>query len=481
VKNFFVFMMIAVMGLSFAACGRNETVAVAVVNDSIPVETIATEIGNIIVMGEYIGTVEPNQQVNVLPGIPGEVLSVYFGVGDIVEAGDILFTIDTTDIENNIATLEAQLAVQNATVNTAQTGVSLVEGSALQSQLLQASGGINQATAGINQAELAIQQAEQNVEQSQILFFQQKTAYDMAAQGLSDTTILFEAGVVARVAFEQAEAAYQNAAAALERAQSGYTMATIALSQAQQGLAQAQMGLEQALEGQRILAEDAPAENRQRALDGLAQAQAARNTILVNIEMARNRLDDASVRAPISGVIERRTVEPFGFASPQAPAFVISAQDSMMVSFRVPQNSFEYLSVGDEITLNTGTAEFTGAITEISTSVSAGGLLSIKANIPNPPANLLGGTLVRIFAEAQRAENVPIVPLGVVHYDRGVPYIFVEENGFARKVQIETGIFDALHMQILSGVNSNERIISTWSSRLSDGVEVEIRAGRDDS
>jgi len=458
-RKLFVLMVLAAVGLTFAACGRNETVAVAVERDSIPVETITPEIGGIVVMGEYIGTVEPNQQVNVLPGIPGEVVSVYFGVGDMVEAGDILFTIDATDIRNNIAALEAQLEVQNAMVSAAQTGVSLVEGSAMQSQLLQASGGINQAQAGISQA-------EQNVEQAQIGLSQAQMAYDMTAQSFSDTTILFEAGVVARVAYEQSEAAYLNASAALERAQSGYTMANIALSQAK-------MGLEQALEGQRILVEDAPAENRRRALDALTQAQAARNTILLNIELAQTRLEDASVRAPISGVIERRTVEPFGFANPQAPTFVISAQDSMMVSFRVPQHSFEYLAVGDDITLKTGNEDFTGAITEISTSVGAGGLLTIKANIPKPPTNLLGGTSVRIFAEAQRAENVPIVPLGVIHYDRGVPHVFVEENGFAKRIPVEVGIFNDQYIQILYGVNETDKIISTWSSRLADGVEVD--------
>jgi len=152
-----------------------------------------------------------------------------------------------------------------------------------------------------------------------------------------------------------------------------------------------------------------------------------------------------------------------------------------MVAFRVPQNSFEYLSVGDEITLKTSSEQFMGAITEISTSVNVGGLLSIRANIPDPPANLLGGTSVRIFAEAQRAENVPIVPLSVIHYDRGVPHVFVEENGVAKRIPVEAGIFDNKHIQILSDING--KIISTWSSRLTDGVEVEILngAGRDDS
>jgi len=411
-------------------------------------------------MGEYIGTVEPNQQVSVLPRIPGEVLSVYFNVGDRVQAGDILFTIDPTEIQNNITALEAQLAVQDATVRTAQTGVNLVDGSTMQSQLLQASG-------GINQAEAAIRQAEQNIEQSIIGVEQAQLGYDMAAQAYNDTAVLFEAGVVARVAYEQAEAGYANALAALERAQSGYALAQIALSQAH-------TALQQAIEGQRILAEDAPAENRRRAQDALAQAQAARHTILVNIDVAMDRLEDAIVTAPISGIIEARDVDEFSMASPQSSAFTIAAQDVMTVAFRVPRNSFEHLAIGDEITLVDNNIEQSGIITEISATVDAGGLIAVRANIPNPPASLLGGTTVRIFAEAQRAQSVLTVPLSAVHYDRGVPYVYINENGTARRIQVEVGIFDANVIQIISGISNTDHIINTWSARLADGVTIEV-------
>jgi hypothetical protein len=354
--------------------------------------------------------------------------------------------------------LEAQLEVQNAMVAAAQTGVALVDGSAMQSQLLQASGGINQARMGI-------QQAEENVEQALIGLSQAQMAYDMTAQAYADTAVLFEAGVVARVAYEQAEAAYLNALATLERAESGHSMATIALEQARMGLAQAE-------EGHRILMEDMPAENLQRARDGLAQAQAARNTILVNIDLAQERLEDAAVTAPIGGVIERRSVEPFGFANPQAPAFVISDHHTMMVSFSVPRSAFEFMAVGEEITLLSANEEFTGEITEISASVGSSGLISVRASIANPPQNLLAGTTVRIFAEAQRAENILILPLGAIHYDRGLPHVYLAEDGFARRVPVEVGIFDDSHIQILYGVSAYDNIISTWSSRLADGAEI---------
>ncbi|MCL1862394.1 MAG: efflux RND transporter periplasmic adaptor subunit [Defluviitaleaceae bacterium] len=458
-----LFLLPIVLIIAFTGCSANETVAAFVANDNVMVNTITPTRGNITVVGEYIGVIQPIQQVAVLPRLMGEVTGVYANVGDFVEEGDILFTIDTTELEINIAALEAQLDVQDATVRAAQTGVRLIDGSAMQSQVIQAQGGVAQAEAAVQQATLNVEQALLGIEQAQL-------GYDMAAQGLSDTTILFEAGIVTRNVFEQAEAGYANAAAGLERAQSSYALANI-------GLSQAELGHSQALEAQRILLEQAPEENRTRAQDGLAQAQAARNIIVVNLEAVQDRLNDATVRAPISGIIEMRNVEQFGFASPQAPAFLISEQNVMTVTFRVPRISAMYFNIGDALIVSDGGEEFGGAISEMSTMVDHGGLVTVTADIPNPPSSLLSGTNVRVFVDAQRADDTLIVPLGAIHHIAGVPHVYVADMGVARLTAVQTGIFNADYIQILSGVGADARIINTWSARLTDGVAIEVLRG----
>ena len=453
--------LVGALALPLAACGGNDAVATAVViPDEILVNTISPEVRDISITGEYIGVIEPNRQVAVLPRLPGEVQSVYFNVGDMVNAGDLLLTIDTTDLMANIAALEAQLAVQDATVQAAQTGLQLVDGSAMQSQLLAAEGGVAQAEAGIAQAEQNLEQAALGIEQAQM-------GYDMALQAYRDTTVLFNAGVVSRSTFEQAEAGYTNAAAALERALSGYTMAEI-------GLNQARLGHAQAAEGLRILQNEAAAENRRRAQDGVQQANAARNIIIVNLETTIDRLGDAQVRAPISGIIEMRNVDPFGFASPQAPAFLISEQDSMAVTFRVPRAAAAYLQIGDPVQVQDGGMLIPGTITELATMVDHSGLMTVSAGISNPPESLLSGTSVRVIVDTERADNVPVLPLVAIHHERGVPHVFVAENNIARLVAVETGIFDADYIQIVSGIDNNAQVITTWSSRLADGVAVEV-------
>ena len=438
------------------------------------VDTIKPEIGNITVICEYIGITEPSRQVSVYPKLAGEVLSVNFSVGDMVEAGDVLFTMNVTDILNNIKSLEAQLAIQDAAVNSAQTGVSLATGSAVQSQILSASGGVQQAEAAIRQAEQNAEQALLAIEQRELALQQAQMAYDAAVQNYDNALFVYELGEISKSSLEQAETACSNAEIAVNQAMSVLEQTKNSYETAVNGIAQAQQAYEQALEAQRIVSTQTPAENRRRAQDALDQAQAARDSLLVSIQTTSERLDDAVIRAPISGVIERRGIEPLNMASPQSPAFVISEKSSVTVSFRVPRSVVEHMEIGDSITLKDGDSDYAGTITEISPTANASGLFNIKARTAGAAANLPNGASVIVAATAQQAVNTPLVPLSAVHYENGVPFVFTAEDGFARKKQVEVGIFDTQNIQITAGVEMDSQIISTWSSRLSDGLEIVI-------
>ena len=478
IKTITICMIAALLVAGFAsACARSDSVSSdEVVRRDVTVETITPEMGSIIVPGEYIGTTEPNQRLMVYPKMPGEVLTVHFSVGDTVEEGDVLFTMNATDILNSIKSLEAQLAIQDATVNSAQTGVSLSGGSAVQGQILSASGGVQQAEAAVTQAGINAEQALLAVGQREMALEQATLAYDAALQSYNGALLFYELGDISKDTLDQAERGLANAeitvnqaVSVLEQTRNSYDLALTAVSQAQRGY-------EQALRALGVM-EQMPSENRQRAQDALAQAEAARDSLLVNIETAMERLDDVTIRAPISGVVDGRTIDPLSMASPQSPAFIISDTAVITVTFRIPRSSVEHLEVGGAITIQDRGSEYPGTIEEISTTVNAVGLFTIKAHVDGSAASIPGGSSVIVVATAQKAENVPIVPLSVVHYESGTPFVYLAENGFAKKVQVEIGVFDEQNIQILSGVEIGSQIISTWSSRLSDGVEL-VFAGR---
>jgi membrane fusion protein (multidrug efflux system) len=146
----------------------------------------------------------------------------------------------------------------------------------------------------------------------------------------------------------------------------------------------------------------------------------------------------------------------------------------MTVTFKVPKTSYAYMAFGDTVTLQENGSNYSASITEISTAVDASGLFTVKATIENPPATLHNGGTVKVIATTQKAIGVPVVPLNAVHYDNGIPYVYIADNGVAKKTQVEVGLHSAQYIHIISGADVTSPIINTWSTRLGDGMEIKL-------
>jgi hypothetical protein len=144
----------------------------------------------------------------------------------------------------------------------------------------------------------------------------------------------------------------------------------------------------------------------------------------------------------------------------------------MIVSFKIPRSSHAHMNIGDTVEVEDKGSVYTGTITEISTMVDQSGLFTVKATIPNPPADLYTGAAVKVSAHSEKAENIITLPINAIHYDNGKPFVYIAEDGQVKKVWIEVGIYDGQNIHVISGVRLADQIINTWSPRLGDGVEI---------
>ncbi len=78
------------------------------------VPSAPVELGNLIIMAEATGSVEPIRRVEVKSKASGEILRLYVDVGDRVEPGALLADIDPRDVRNGFEQAEADLDVAKA-------------------------------------------------------------------------------------------------------------------------------------------------------------------------------------------------------------------------------------------------------------------------------------------------------------------------------------------------------------------------------
>ena len=75
------------------------------------------------ITGDFIGTVSADSTVNVVSKLSGDVTNAYFEVGDYVNAGDLMFTIDDTSVRISMKQAQAALDSSRASLGSAQAGL----------------------------------------------------------------------------------------------------------------------------------------------------------------------------------------------------------------------------------------------------------------------------------------------------------------------------------------------------------------------
>ncbi len=360
----------------------------------------------------------------------------------------------------------------------------------------------------VNQANAYVEEARQNYEAAVAAVTrlepatyeeQQKVVEACGGEDVYDYQLkkAKEALAAAQSAYDQANAVASQASAAYNQATSAYDQLESGIESIDDGreqldgaLADTYKSLEQAEAIKNITEEQVYSDtqkivdaNKKAAAMGLESAAAGINSAQVGvegaqvaIESAEYQLDMYTLKAPISGVIEAVNVKEHDFASPNTPAYIISNKEAMTVTFYVSEGVRNTFQTGQKVTVDRNGKLFDGVITEIGSMVDQNtGLFVVKVSVGRPDESMLTGCSVKISADTYSQDNVLLIPYDAVYYDNGQPYVYVVVNGVVVRRDIETGIFDEQTMTVVSGLTTEDQLITSWSANLREGAEVSIQ------
>lgn len=287
----------------------------------------------------------------------------------------------------------------------------------------------------------------------------------------------------AQSAVSQTESAYEQVKAGIESIEDGQEQLGDTLSDTYRSLEQTEAiknMTEASLNIDTTPVQDA---SKKTAALGVDSAAATVNSAKVGAEGAKVAIDSAeyqldmyTLTAPIDGVIEAVNVKEHDFASPNGPAFVISNKNTMTVTFSVSEGIRNTLRVGQRIQVDRNGKQYDAVITEIGTMIDQNtGLFAVKSCVSTPDESLLTGSSVKVIADTYSQNEALLIPYDAVYYDDSQPYVYVVVDGIARRKDVETGIFDAETITVLSGLDAADVLITSWSANLRDGAEISVQ------
>lgn len=210
-----------------------------------------------------------------------------------------------------------------------------------------------------------------------------------------------------------------------------------------------------------------------------AQAQAAFDQAAAYERIARKRLSDATLYAPITGYISKRSIEPGEMATPGSPVFEMVRLDPVEISVGVPETDVHLVRIGQsaEIKVPASPGEsFTGTVRVINVSADPSTRTYMtRITVANPKHLLRVGMVAEARIRGDRILNITTLPgEAVVRDQQGATEVFVyypdQRRVYAKRVEV--GSVHDKEVVIKSGLSGNESIVLAGQERLRDGVIV---------
>ncbi|WP_126244451.1 efflux RND transporter periplasmic adaptor subunit [Chitinophaga rhizosphaerae] len=192
-----------------------------------------------------------------------------------------------------------------------------------------------------------------------------------------------------------------------------------------------------------------------------------------DIEYNKAQLQKTEIRAPFSGTIGLRNVSEGAIVGPTTIMTTLQQLDPLKIDFASPEKYRNAIRKGDPVTFSvTGdTVRYRGSIYAIDPKIDlATRSVKIRAIVPNPNGTLFPGSFARTSIQLKDNPNAIMIPSQAVIPGTRFKQVIVANSGKARFVNVETGIRNENNVQITSGLQIGDTVITTGILQLKPGM-----------
>jgi membrane fusion protein, multidrug efflux system len=280
--------------------------------------------------------------------VGGTVNSVNVNDNQLVQAGTVVAQIDPRDYEIAVARAEAELLQAQAAAQGAQANIPIASSTA-GVQITSSEAIAERAKGGVEVAakELAAAQAKLNSAQARVKEAQANAT--RTSRDLERMQQLIAKDEISHQQFDAATSAAEAARAAVESAQAGVLQAQQEVAAAHARTSQSQAELQQA-QAEAQGAKTAPQQvviTRAQAKSADARVQLAKAAL----DQARLNLEYTSIKAPVTGIVSKKTVEAGQVIQAGQPLMAVIPQDDIWVTANFKETQLGDMHPGQSTTV----------------------------------------------------------------------------------------------------------------------------------
>ena len=197
-----------------------------------------------------------------------------------------------------------------------------------------------------------------------------------------------------------------------------------------------------------------------------------------SLNLIETRLSKSYVTSPISGIVDEKYMSRGEVSGPGTPILNIVDVSKVKISAGIPERYLSEIKKGSQVKITFDVypgEEFTGTVNYISPTLSVQNrTFEIEMILPNKGGRLKPEMSANIRIEKSVIVDAIVLPQDLVIDFGSEKFVYVFENGVARKRSVMIGGRNNNNVQILSGLNKGDILISEGFQSVADGDKVEI-------
>ena len=196
-------------------------------------------------------------------------------------------------------------------------------------------------------------------------------------------------------------------------------------------------------------------------------------------------MDGTSFEAAFDGTVTQVNIaedEADNNAQQGRPSLVVSNLNELHVALQLSRSDAGNVEIDQEAILTYNDMEYEGTVSEIDpiatqqqTQTGAMAQLGAVVTFDSETSDLIAGFEIDVDIIVEAKDNALTIPVEALTYtEENDPYVFIVEEGLARRTAVETGIQSDADIEITSGLTAGDQVVLSPGEELEDGLEVEL-------
>lgn len=236
----------------------------------------------------------------------------------------------------------------------------------------------------------------------------------------------------------------------------------------------------------------------------------AYESAVASLELQKVQLDNLTIRAPISGIVQTRMIQVGQLIASGNPVYSIVDPTTYKLVINPPERDRQRLELGQRAIVTIDALqgrEFEAVVTRIHPTVDATGTIKVTLGFTDEQREaLLESALARVNLIVDTREDVLLLSKDAVIEENARHYVFevgplvipdepskdgedknkddseeeepepiewsMEPTGTANRVEVKVGLKNAESIEIVEGINEDSQIVTLGQANLKDGAAV---------